>query len=87
MPRACRDAPAPIEALRAQRCRQAAITEAYALRRARFATEEELNSIIQGLQGNGLAEEITEATFERAAVKRWLTSQGHDINEDEVQPQ
>ncbi|MCX4970827.1 hypothetical protein OHA98_40000 [Streptomyces sp. NBC_00654] len=53
----------------------------------KFATEEELNSIIQNLQGDGLAEEITRATFERAAVKRWLTSQGHDINEDEVQPQ
>ncbi|MER7512139.1 hypothetical protein ABTX82_27840 [Streptomyces lavendulae] len=53
----------------------------------KFATEAELNAIAESLQGKGSAEEITQATFERAAVKRWLTSRGHEINEDEVHPQ
>ncbi|MER5417468.1 hypothetical protein [Streptomyces virginiae] len=52
----------------------------------RFATEAELNAIAESLQGKGSAEEITQATLERAALKRWLTSQGHEINEGEVQP-
>ncbi|MCY0924360.1 hypothetical protein OS965_40805 [Streptomyces sp. H27-G5] len=52
----------------------------------KFATEAELNAIAKSLEGKGSVEEITRATFERAAVKRWLTSQGHEINEDEVQP-
>lgn len=51
-----------------------------------FATEGELNSIVKSLEGEGSAEEITRATFERAAVRRWLTLQGHDIDEDDVQP-
>ncbi|AXU16828.1 hypothetical protein [Streptomyces clavuligerus] len=52
----------------------------------KFATEGELNAIVKSLQDEETDEEITRATFERAAVKRWLTAQGHDINEDDVQP-
>ncbi|MFD5557676.1 hypothetical protein ACFWIA_28030 [Streptomyces sp. NPDC127068] len=49
-----------------------------------FATEGELNSILKSLEGEGPAEEITRAISERAAVKRWLTSRGHDINVNNV---
>ncbi|MFD7954363.1 hypothetical protein ACFV4X_12795 [Streptomyces ardesiacus] len=52
----------------------------------KFATEAELTAITERLEGRGDDEEIIRTTFARAAVKRWLTAQGHVINESETLP-
>lgn len=53
----------------------------------KFATEAELAAITKQLEGKGDDEDITRTTFARAAVKRWLTAQGHVIDESETLPE
>lgn len=53
----------------------------------KFATEAELTAIAKRLEDKGGDEEITRTAFVRAAVKRWLTAQGHVVDESETLPQ
>jgi hypothetical protein len=53
----------------------------------KFATEAELTAIAKRLERKGGDEEITRTTFARAAVKRWLTAQGHAVDESGALPE
>ena len=52
----------------------------------KFATVAELTAIRKRLEGKGGDEEITHTTIARAAVRRWLTAQGHVVDESETLP-
>ncbi|WP_434593642.1 hypothetical protein [Streptomyces sp. A5-4] len=53
----------------------------------KFATEAELTAIAKRLEDKGGDEEITRTAIARAAVKRWLTAQGHVVDDSETLPE